>query len=484
MLSLRRSVYKIQTVSQDANFQSPWKSIPGGSSSGTGFYIGDQRILTNAHVVASTSFITVQRDGDPEPVPAYVTYIAHDADLALLTTKDPKIFDGVAPMKFGALPRLRSPVSVIGYPMGGDQISITDGVVSRVSYRRYVHSGYKEHLLVQVDSAINPGNSGGPVVQGRHVVGVAFQSFTSAENTGYIIPTPVVRRFLKDVEDGRYDGHPEDGLSIMTFSVVNHATSEFHGLKNLGLKNGVKISFVATWAPTHGILKQGDIIVKVEGRDVGVDGRVEFESERVDFQTIFDLRQMGDRVTFSVVRDGKLLELPVPVAPNKPHYFPGDVYAKHPNYFVYGGLVFTVLSRSYIKSWGSQWYKKAPIILRYLDSYVDFESEFSSMDEIVILSGRLPDSVNTYATSQINGVLKSLDGQKISSLQSLTTAMLNGTGEYIVLDFHGVADPLVLNRAKVKAANTEINDRFGVVPDRWFDGPLIDGAAMGPGAAQ
>jgi len=479
LLSLRRSVYRIQTVSRDTNFQSPWKVQPGGASSGTGFYIGDNRILTNAHVVASTSFITVQRDGDPEPVPAYVVYIAHDADLAILTIKDSQKFKGVEPLRLGALPRLRSPVSTIGYPMGGDQISITDGVVSRVSYRRYVHSGFKEHLLVQVDSAINPGNSGGPVVQGRHVVGVAFQSFTSAENTGYIIPTPVVRRFLNDVEDGRYDGHPEDGLTYMRFSVVNPANSEFHGLRQLGLKNGVKVSYVAPWAPTAKLIQPGDILVTVEGLDIGVDGRVEFESERVDFQTVFDLRQIGDHVTFGIVRLGKLLTVKVPVAQTQPHYFAGDIYAKHPKYFVYGGLVFTVLSRSYLKSWGAQWYKKAPVILRYLDSYVDFDDEYSGLAEIVVLGGRLPDSVNTYATTQVHGVLDKVDGVRITSLENLATALTNGTGEFIVMDFLGIPEPIVLNREKVKEANALINDKFGVVPDRWFDGPMIDGASSG-----
>ncbi|MGC4016166.1 MAG: serine protease [Luteolibacter sp.] len=99
----------------------------------------------------------------------------------------------------------KSQVRVIGYPIGGERLSVTRGVVSRIDFSTYSHSQADSHLIVQIDAAINPGNSGGPVVQDGKVVGVAFQGLRQADNTGYIIPTPVIKRFLKDIEDGRYD---------------------------------------------------------------------------------------------------------------------------------------------------------------------------------------------------------------------------------------------------------------------------------------
>ena len=48
-----------------------------------------------------------------------------------------------------------------GYPMGGDSLSITKGIVSRVVMTRYAHASNKL-LGIQIDAAINPGNSGGP----------------------------------------------------------------------------------------------------------------------------------------------------------------------------------------------------------------------------------------------------------------------------------------------------------------------------------
>src|SRR5258708_8002778 len=84
---------------------------------------------------------------------------------------------------------------------------VPQGVVSRVDFRTYTHSVVDSHLTIQIDAAINPGNSGGPVLQNGKVVGVAFQGFSGdvAQNVGYMIPTPVIRPFLKDIEDGHYD---------------------------------------------------------------------------------------------------------------------------------------------------------------------------------------------------------------------------------------------------------------------------------------
>lgn len=71
-------------------------------------------------------------------------------------------------------------------PAGGDNISVTGGVVSRVEPTRYVH-GAAHLMAIQIDAAINPGNSGGPALMEDKVVGVAFQNLANAENIGSVI---------------------------------------------------------------------------------------------------------------------------------------------------------------------------------------------------------------------------------------------------------------------------------------------------------
>lgn len=71
----------------------------------------------------------------------------------------------------------------IHFFVGGDNISVTKGVVSRVEPTQYVH-GASQLLAIQIDAAINPGNSGGPAIMGDKVAGVAFQNLSGAENIG------------------------------------------------------------------------------------------------------------------------------------------------------------------------------------------------------------------------------------------------------------------------------------------------------------
>ncbi len=471
---LRSAVFKIHVSSSDPNFTDPWKRQAPSGSSGTGFYIGDDLIMTNAHVIADATFITVLRDGASKPVPARVKFVGHDCDLAILEVDDKSIFKDSTPMSFGSLPKLRSPVSVIGFPMGGEQVSVTEGVVSRISYRHYVHSGNSNHILVQVDSAINPGNSGGPVVQGSTVVGVAFQTYTRAENTGYIIPTPVIQRFLKDIEDGKYDGHPEDGLTTAEWTMLNPSMMAFHGLTEKD--GGIQVTFVAGWAPTAGKIQAGDILLEIEGQPIGVDGKVIFAGERVDFRTLFDLKQMGDACTFKLSRDGKVETVSVDIKPAVAHHLPSLVYAKHAKYYVWGGLVFTTLTRSYLKTWGERWYKEAPLGLRFFDYYSEFDPVTADLHDVVVLSKRLPDAVNAYATGDTYSIVTAVDGHRVTSLEDFIARVEKDPDEFAVFDFFGSEDPLVLSRQAVAGHNATINEKYGVNPDRWLAGPEIDGA--------
>ena len=80
--------------------------------------------------------------------------------------------------------------------------------------QRYAHIYNRTLLAVQTDAAINPGNSGGPAIQDDLVVGVSFQGKPGLENAGFFIPPNIIRHFLKDIEDGEYNGFPEAGISV------------------------------------------------------------------------------------------------------------------------------------------------------------------------------------------------------------------------------------------------------------------------------
>jgi S1-C subfamily serine protease len=97
---------------------------------------------------------------------ARVHAVGHACDLAVLAVDDRSFWAEGAdtphpptPLSLGDVPHLQDQVTVVGFPQGGDNLSITSGVVSRIELTNYAH-GAAQLLAIQLDAAINPGNSG------------------------------------------------------------------------------------------------------------------------------------------------------------------------------------------------------------------------------------------------------------------------------------------------------------------------------------
>ncbi|MCP4369871.1 MAG: trypsin-like peptidase domain-containing protein, partial [Deltaproteobacteria bacterium] len=209
---IRKAIVKVYAVYNEHNYYDPWQMRGQRTGNGSGCIIDGQKIMTNAHVVANQTFIQVKRAGQAKKYVAKVEVVAHECDLAILTVADDDFFADTEPIGIGELAEVRDKVAVYGFPIGGDELAITEGVVSRIEHQQYSHSG--AHLLsCQIDAAINPGSSGGPVVKGGRIIGIAFQG-GGGENVGYMVPVPVINHFLSDIEDGKYDGIPDLGIFI------------------------------------------------------------------------------------------------------------------------------------------------------------------------------------------------------------------------------------------------------------------------------
>lgn len=331
---MAQSIVKIYTTAEKNSALAPWNS-DSESMIGTGFVIQGNRILTNAHVVESSTFIELQRDGKPERYEAEVLAISHEADLALLKVKDDSFFKKGKFLEIGELPRVHQEISVYGFPTGGDTLSVTKGIVSRIEYLEYAHSGLASQAI-QIDAAINPGNSGGPALAGDKVVGVAMQvAANGEENIGYMIPPSIIKHFLKDLEDGRYDGFPE--FAVVTQQLVNPALRNKHNLSKD--QTGVLITKVCAGTTAEQYLKTGDIITKIDNEPIENNGTVLFQpSKYIDFNYRVDQHQLNDTLHLDIIRDGKALAVQLPLDRPVSSVYTHD---KKPRYFIYGGYVFT-----------------------------------------------------------------------------------------------------------------------------------------------
>src|SRR5246500_4782052 len=293
---IQRSLVRITATAVDPDYKAPWNAGALQRGVGAGFVISGNRIMTNAHVVANSRYITVERDGDPNKYPATVQFIANDCDLALITVPAPDFLKNMLPLKFGGIPALESTVSAYGYPIGGERMSVTTGIVSRTDFNLYTHSGIDSHLAIQISAQINPGNSGGPVMQNGKVIGVAFQGYSGdvAQGVAYMVPTPVIRHFLKDVENGRYDKYADLGITYS--KLQNPAQRKFLGLKDNG--RGMLVNTVVAAGPCENILRPGDVLLSIDDHPIASDSNVELEGERLEFPEVVERKFKGDTVKF------------------------------------------------------------------------------------------------------------------------------------------------------------------------------------------
>ncbi|KAG9160551.1 hypothetical protein Leryth_025482 [Lithospermum erythrorhizon] len=306
------SVVKIFTVTSSPNYSLPWQNKSQRETMGSGFVITGRRILTNAHVVADHTFVLVQKHGSPNKYRAEIQAIGHECDLAILVVESEEFWEGMNSLALGDIPFLQEAVAVVGYPQGGDNISVTKGIVSRVEPTQYVH-GATQLLTIQIDAAINPGNSGGPAILGDTVVGVAFQNLSGAENIGYIIPVPVINHFIAGVEEsGKYAGFCSMGLSCQP---TENSQLRKHFRMHPDM-TGVLVGKIHPLSDASKVLKKDDIILSFDGVQVANDGTVPFRNrERITFDHLVSMKKPNDNAAVKVLRDGEELEFSIKLRP-------------------------------------------------------------------------------------------------------------------------------------------------------------------------
>ena len=454
-----KSVVMIMGVRQDFDYTTPWKKLPMSRGSGTGFVIDGNRILTNAHNVANARYIEVKKQYLAQRYPAQVQYIGHDCDLAIITVPDPSFFSDTKPLDFGPIPRINSTVQTCGFPVGGRQLSITEGVVSRVETGIYSHTQADSHVIVQTDAAINPGNSGGPVLQNGKVVGVAFQGLTTADNIGYMIPTTVIQHFLTDVKDGTYDGFGSSGVSAYE-GLHNPSYKTF--LKVPADVHGIVITEVVRGSTAEGILKKDDVLTKIGDFDIDNDGMVAIDGLRLEYSEVIDRKQLGETVSVEYYRDSAPKSAELKVALNAPVLTWGRVYDQEPKYQIHAGLAFVTISRNYLESWGRNWLMDIPFTLRYLFIHANHLIEDPNTKEIVVLSEILPDEVNAYLAGFRNQVVVSVNNIKINALSDLPAAFEKDIDGYWIVRFMNNDSPMIIDAAAARRRQADILSKYQV----------------------
>lgn len=294
-----QSVVSIVTSTQVKSY---YYGDSSGEAAGTGIIVSaNGYVMTNNHVIDGATKVTViDSDGNQY---TDVSVIGRDPlnDVAFLKITSDKTF---TPAEIGDSSTVRTgqQVVAIGNALGQYQNSVTSGILSGTGRPVAASSedgSSTESLtdLLQTDASINPGNSGGPLLNlAGQVIGINTAVASNADSIGFAIPINATKGVLAGViANGKIQ---RAYLGVGYLSIVPEVAKQY----NLSVKKGAYVyasdgNAVAAGSPADKAgLKKGDIIQKIGNETVGEQGGL---------STILGQYKPGDKVTLTVLRDGK-----------------------------------------------------------------------------------------------------------------------------------------------------------------------------------
>ncbi|MCB1106802.1 MAG: trypsin-like peptidase domain-containing protein [Chlamydiia bacterium] len=460
---LKDSVVQIMTTHKEYDYESPWSPPTVERSSGSGFIIEGKRIITNAHVIEEASFIQVRSATSREWYEASVKFVGHDCDLAIIELDDPSFFEGKKTLEFGEhLLRQQEEVAVHGFPMGGRELSVTKGIVSRVEMGYYAHSG--AYLLdAQIDAPINPGNSGGPVIANGKVVGIAHQVLCAGQNIGYMIPIPIIHHFMEEVEKGEYLGFPKNPLKVQ--SIRNPAMRTFYGLDEG--KGGLLVCGIPENHYLSDVLEVGDILFQIDGHEVDSHGWIELSDMDISlpFQYVIMMKHFGDSLDIVLMRNGEVKEVSVVIDFNRRGTsLVQQEFDKPPTYYISGGFVFQPLVENFLYD------VEIDPSLWVIDLFYHlFRGKVEQgRDEVVVLSRVLNDVINVGYQYLEKKIIDKVNGKPIKNLKDLIQQIETSTDPYLVIETQDGLE-IVLDQEQMKKRSPVILNRYSIPYDRSGD---------------
>jgi PDZ domain/Trypsin-like peptidase domain len=387
--------------------------------------------------------------------------VAPGIDLAVLQLDDPSFFDTHPPLaRASKLPHIKDAVLAYGFPTGGNSLSITKGIVSRIEFVAYNYPVFG--LRIQVDAAINPGNSGGPVIAGDKMIGLAFSHLVGSgtENIGYIIPNEEVDLFLKEIAGGQYEGKPA-------------MYDELQTLENPALREYLKLDKTVEGMVVHRPyksdasypLREWDVITRIGATPIDNQGMVKLDGDlRVSFAYMIQHLASNGQVPMTIVRAGKTQQIELPVSAQHPTLV-GDLRGGYPSYFIYGPLVFSTATWQLVSSIENNpgllrllGAVKSPLITRALDP-PDAETE----ELVVISSPFFPHKLASGYSNPAGSVVYSVNGIHVRSLKHLVDILRDLKDAFVTIEFDQKGnEALVFSRTAMLAATDDILTDNGV----------------------
>jgi hypothetical protein len=229
---------------------------------------------------------------------------------------------------------------------------------------------------------------------------------------------------------------------------------------------GARIDYILPIPSTLAVLRTDDVILRIGNFPVASDGTILYEGNRVSAALATQSAQAGESVPLKIWRNGKEMDVSLPMNIYDANQARGHQYDPSPRYYVYGGLVMTPLNLNYLQRLGGSPGDSDKRDLFYELYYRRDENPSSARKEPVVLSSVLADDVNANFGVRGRILIDRINGKRINQLEDAIAAFETNTNTYDIVEFWPDHAFECLNHAGAVKAKSRILETYAVPSDR------------------
>lgn len=450
------SFVRVNATIQTFNAGQPWQRNNPVRRSGLGTLISENEILTTAEMVANGTYLELETADSSRSIPAKVIAIDYEANLALLSSRDPKQIGFLAdktPLEISPPAEIGDEVAIWQFESNGITLKTAASIRGVDTVSSFL-PGYS-FLSYVVKGSMQSASSSFtlPVTREGQLLGV-LTSYNSSDQISQVITPEILSTFLKDARDGSYEGFPSLGIATQR-------TEDRSFRKYLGLDDENGGLYLATIKPnspaSKAKLQKGDVLLAVDDLEIDRKGYFEHPSYGPLPWTVMirSKKTAGDKVELTIFREGKRKKINVTLDAAEEPLVPRHINDSPPPFLIKGGLVFQELSRTYLQAFGEKWTTRAPLeLMEVLENEEDYQEGRTSL---VFLARVIPNPA-TIGYDQINArIVLSANGEPVTSLanlaESLSKAPENGIHK---IDLKGRPDVIYLDASAADRVDQQL----------------------------
>jgi hypothetical protein len=452
-----RGVVGLEVTYQKWNEDRPWAKLAPKARNATAVLVDGPYLLTSAEMVDHATLIRLVIWGRSRTIEPRVVLVDREVNRALLAVDDSEILGDLRPVPIAAETPTSRTLRTVRWRQ--QQLESAASRPARLEVGRG-WGGRVEHAFLHLRTDLSDGGWAEPVFDDGKLVGLTV---AQSEQEIRAIPAEILHAFLERAGDaGPYAGFPALGFRWQT----NRDSSVSRYLGQMGEPTGIVVRQIPWGSSGCGVLKPMDILLELDGRAIDAEGFFHHPRlGRLRFGHILvERRRPGDTVPLVVLRDGRELELQMTVRgyPAALDLIPSNREGQPP-YVVAGGLVLRELDVPYLRTWGKEWSKDAPITLLTRHHLIQ-GGQTPERRRIVLIRTVLPAPYNVGYESLSDAIVEQVNGRTVGRLTDVIEALASPVNGFHVFDLapDSFRGQVVLDAATFDAATAEILDAYQV----------------------